>query len=731
MVIDKLLEYFQDLKRYYDDKKWGKFYDNYRNDPAEYEMYDIYFHNSYDDYEEAARDLCSEIREYMDLVWNEIPEDQVKLFDDGEKHNVREWLDETSRMFWNKLDNLTERETYGFLLQGYKMLKWIENAGRKTPDEFYGKYTGGQMPYYLGESKLKETSTILLTSHHHTDLPNNAPMRDGCSKCGDRSPDKVLQALKYWCDDFNIEDISGPEDNERICVDCFKKICKDRGVRLGKKHWWMREALDKELGKAFWYTCDGEYIEIPTGHWHIETIWSQPEKLGVTDDDLEKFQICYGSLRRFVKDFINGRIGEGSEAWNELMQIAFKRGNLRVREYNGKWNIDTYDTGKVADMCRDCADVLGDKPVYVYEVGMGGIPEKFTNAKEAINKLKEGLGKGFGQGLFDKDSVLTSKSKDDIEFEKFSKRFHDLMNDDEGWSKPPVCSECGWNPTYSDDIKTVDEWLEERNIPYCEAFEPVDRMLCDDCFDELVEKCNIQESDKTYKAKASGKWLSGNKLVKDEKDADTFESKTEPTQRLNQMKKDGKLNKNAKITVIDEALKNLFDEMLNEAITDFDKSNRGMYRYAKRKHDETKAIRKVSKEPYWVHPEGVAKIIMEHGGSDIEIKAGMAHDLLEDTGCTYDDLVEKFGENVASIVKEVTNDKAEIEKVGKEKYISEELVRLSPEALTVKLSDMLYNMKDSPTESNYKRMRNNVAFLMMNRELSGIHCRLVDEILEV
>lgn len=583
MVIDKLLEYFQDLKRYYDDKKWGKFYDNYRNDPAEYEMYDIYFHNSYDDYEEAARDLCSEIREYMDLVWNEIPEDQVKLFDDGEKHNVREWLDETSRMFWNKLDNLTERETYGFLLQGYKMLKWIENAGRKTPDEFYGKYTGGQMPYYLGESKLNETSTILLTSHHHTDLPNNAPMRDGCSKCGDRSPDKVLQALKYWCDDFNIEDISGPEDNERICVDCFKKICKDRGVRLGKKHWWMREAL----------------------------------------------------------------------------------------------------------------------------------------------------GKGFGQGLFDKDSVLTSKSKDDIEFEKFSKRFHDLMNDDEGWSKPPVCSECGWNPTYSDDIKTVDEWLEERNIPYCEAFEPVDRMICDDCFDELVEKCNIQESDKTYKAKASGKWLSGNKLVKDEKDADTFESKTEPTQRLNQMKKDGKLNKNAKITVIDEALKNLFDEMLNEAITDFDKSNRGMYRYAKRKHDETKAIRKVSKEPYWVHPEGVAKIIMEHGGSDIEIKAGMAHDLLEDTGCTYDDLVEKFGEKVASIVKEVTNDKAEIEKVGKEKYISEELVRLSPEALTVKLSDMLYNMKDSPTESNYKRMRNNVTFLMMNRELSGIHCRLVDEILEV
>lgn len=174
-----------------------------------------------------------------------------------------------------------------------------------------------------------------------------------------------------------------------------------------------------------------------------------------------------------------------------------------------------------------------------------------------------------------------------------------------------------------------------------------------------------------------------------------------------------------------------FDFILNEAITDFATANRGMYRYAKRKHDETGAIRKVSKEPYWVHPEGVAKIIMEHGGSDIEIKAGMAHDLLEDTGCKYDDLVEKFGKEVADIVKEVTNDKDEIKKVGKENYISEELVHLSPSALTVKLADMLYNMKDSPIKSNYDRMRKNVIYLMMNRDLDAVHRQLAEEILKV
>jgi len=170
---------------------------------------------------------------------------------------------------------------------------------------------------------------------------------------------------------------------------------------------------------------------------------------------------------------------------------------------------------------------------------------------------------------------------------------------------------------------------------------------------------------------------------------------------------------------------------LLEAVEDFPRNTRAMYRFAKRRHDDTGAIRKVSKEPYWVHPEGVAKIVMEHGGSDLEIKAAMAHDVLEDTGESYEDMVEKFGEKVASIVKEVTNDKDEIAKVGKEKYISEELCRLSPEALTVKLADMLYNMKDSPTEKNYERMRKNIAFLMMNRQLSGKHLELAQEIMEV
>lgn len=57
-------------------------------------------------------------------------------------------------------------------------------------------------------------------------------------------------------------------------------------------------------------------------------------------------------------------------------------------------------------------------------------------------------------------------------------------------------------------------------------------------------------ADYTYKAKVGQRWLRGNSLVDTEKDADVFESKTEPTQRLNQMKKDGKVSKSANIEIV-------------------------------------------------------------------------------------------------------------------------------------------------------------------------------------
>lgn len=175
-----------------------------------------------------------------------------------------------------------------------------------------------------------------------------------------------------------------------------------------------------------------------------------------------------------------------------------------------------------------------------------------------------------------------------------------------------------------------------------------------------------------------------------------------------------------------------FNTTLSEAIDDFPKNTRAMYRFAKQKHDTTGAIRKHSGDPYWVHPEGVAKIAAAYGGTDIEIQAAMAHDTLEDTNCSYDELEEMFGDEVASIVREITNDTEEVDRLGKEQYINLELINLSHPALFVKLCDMYYNQMDFPAEAQKKRMIKNINYLLANREddLNENEIALIEDILQ-
>ncbi len=71
-------------------------------------------------------------------------------------------------------------------------------------------------------------------------------------------------------------------------------------------------------------------------------------------------------------------------------------------------------------------------------------------------------------------------------------------------------------------------------------------------------------ADYTYKAKVGQRWLRGNSLVDTEKDADTFNSKIEPTQRVSQMKKDGKISKGANVEIVKENDKIDYANILNE-----------------------------------------------------------------------------------------------------------------------------------------------------------------------
>lgn len=140
------------------------------------------------------------------------------------------------------------------------------------------------------------------------------------------------------------------------------------------------------------------------------------------------------------------------------------------------------------------------------------------------------------------------------------------------------------------------------------------------------------------------------------------------------------------------------------------------YAFAKYCHSEMGQKRKGSGEPYFVHPKGVAKIVMDNGGNEDQICAAFCHDLLEDVPfVSYDELKKGFNQHVADLVLELTNQRYKIEEIGKEAYMTDKLMKLSNEALLIKLADILYNISDNPTEAQEIRMFKNLKAMIIGR----------------
>lgn len=168
---------------------------------------------------------------------------------------------------------------------------------------------------------------------------------------------------------------------------------------------------------------------------------------------------------------------------------------------------------------------------------------------------------------------------------------------------------------------------------------------------------------------------------------------------------------------------------LNESREDFEEEYWEGYDFAKKRHDATGAVRKATGAPYFVHPEGVAKIVHAYGGSVDQVKSAFAHDLMEDAGVTFSEVEDCFGEKVADIVEWLTNDPDEIARIGKQEYISRKLLSMPHEALLVKLADMYYNYYDHCPEKQAKRIINNLQDLAEGRDLTRTELDLIDNII--
>lgn len=120
------------------------------------------------------------------------------------------------------------------------------------------------------------------------------------------------------------------------------------------------------------------------------------------------------------------------------------------------------------------------------------------------------------------------------------------------------------------------------------------------------------------------------------------------------------------------------------------------YHLAKKAHN---GVRRLSGEPYIMHPLSVARIVVkEIGLGSTSICAALLHDVVEDTEYTIEDIEALFGSKIASIVEGLTKlsggvfaDKAlkQAENVRKLVLTMSEDIRV----MLVKLADRLHNMR--------------------------------------
>lgn len=99
-------------------------------------------------------------------------------------------------------------------------------------------------------------------------------------------------------------------------------------------------------------------------------------------------------------------------------------------------------------------------------------------------------------------------------------------------------------------------------------------------------------------------------------------------------------------------------------------------------------------EPYINHIAEVVDLLAQHtDGTNIDLLcAGALHDTVEDTGTKREELVREFGENVADIVMECTDDKS-LDKAERKRLQVVNAPHKSDNAKMVKMADKISNLK--------------------------------------
>ncbi|MBD2021128.1 bifunctional (p)ppGpp synthetase/guanosine-3',5'-bis(diphosphate) 3'-pyrophosphohydrolase, partial [Leptolyngbya sp. FACHB-36] len=120
--------------------------------------------------------------------------------------------------------------------------------------------------------------------------------------------------------------------------------------------------------------------------------------------------------------------------------------------------------------------------------------------------------------------------------------------------------------------------------------------------------------------------------------------------------------------------------------------------------------RRASGEPYIMHPVAVAGLLRDLGGGSALIAAGFLHDVVEDTEVTPEELEQRFGPEVRSLVEGVTK-LSKFNFSSKTERQAENFRRMflamaqDIRVIVVKLADRLHNMRTLEHLADEKRRR--------------------------
>lgn len=119
------------------------------------------------------------------------------------------------------------------------------------------------------------------------------------------------------------------------------------------------------------------------------------------------------------------------------------------------------------------------------------------------------------------------------------------------------------------------------------------------------------------------------------------------------------------------------------------------YEWARESHE---GQFRFSGQPYIIHPIAVAQILADFGMDKCSIIAALLHDIVEDTNTTIDDVRDRFGDEVASIVDGLTK-MGKVPLKTKEEQQAENvrkmLIAMSQDirVIIIKLADRIHNLR--------------------------------------